>query len=161
VAPFDLDAVAGDRAYRIAMSGSVALYTDTAGIEGWLAEHGYRLVRLTAGDWRAQADFHRDVKAALDFPDYYGDNLDAFNDSVRDVAMAGAGDATGTVLVLTGYDVFTRHEKRAAQVVLDIIATQARTAALFGHRMLCLVQSSDRDLMFGRLGATDVPWEPS
>lgn len=153
--------MADDRAYRIARSGSVALYTDTAAIEGWLAEHGYRLVRLDASGWRTQADLHRDVKAALDFPDYYGDNLDAFNDCLRDLAMAGAGDATGTVLVLTGYDAFARAETRAATVVLDIVATQTRTAALFGHRLLCLVQSTDRDLAFGRLAATDVRWEPS
>lgn len=160
MAPFDLDSAAADRAYRIARSGFVALYTDTADVESWLTEHGYRLVRLAAGDWHTQADFHRDIKAALDFPDYYGNNLDAFNDCLRDVAMSGAGAATGTVLVLTGFDAFTRRERRAAQVILDIIAAQARAAALFGHRMLCLVQSNDRDLTFTPVGATEVWWEP-
>ncbi len=153
--------MAGDRAYRIAAAGFVARYPDTAGIEGWLAEHGYRLVRLPAGEWRTQADLHRDVAAALGFPDYYGNNLDAFNDCLHDLAVAGTADATGTVLLLTGYDVFARREKRAAQVVLDIIATQARTAALFGHRMLCLVQSADRDVTFAPLGATPVLWDPA
>jgi RNAse (barnase) inhibitor barstar len=158
VAPFDLDTAAADRAYRIVQAGFVALYTDTADVEGWLAEHGYRLVRLAAGDWRNQADFHRDVAAALDFPDYYGNNLDAFNDCLRDIAMSGSGAATGTVLVFTGYEAFTRREGRAAQIILDIIAKQAREAALFGHRMLCLVQSNDRELTFAPVGATTVRW---
>ncbi|MFD9005044.1 barstar family protein [Streptomyces sp. NPDC059582] len=28
---------------------------------------------------------HRDVATAIDFPDYYGHNLDALNDCLRDV----------------------------------------------------------------------------
>jgi len=35
---------------------------------------------LDASGWHAGADMHRDIAAALDFPDYYGNNLDALND---------------------------------------------------------------------------------
>lgn len=160
MAPFDLDAdLAGDLAFRLAMNSAVTSYQRPEALDdtcAWLTGHGYQLVRLDASTWATQGDFHRDIKAALDFPDYYGANLDAFNDCMRDVATYDYGasrDTTGTVLVFTGYDAFARHEPRAAQVILDIVAGTARFAMLFGHRMLCLVQSDTR---FDPVGATPV-----
>jgi hypothetical protein len=162
VAPFDLDA-ALDRDYHLIKNGPVTLHRNPE-IRDWLADHGYQLVRLDAGDWATQADFHRDIRAALDFPDYYGNNLNAFNDCMRDVATYEYGahrDATGTVLVFTGYDAFARREPRAAAVILDVFANAARLGMLFGHRMLCLVQSDDPDLHFDPVGATPVLWHPA
>jgi hypothetical protein len=166
VASFDLDAdLAGDRAFHLAKNSTVTLFwhalDDTA---DWLTEHGYQLVRLDATAWTAQADFHREVKVALDFPDYYGNNLNAFNDCLRDVAMYSYGadrQATGTVLVFTGYDAFVRREPRTAAAILDIVANAARWAMLFGHRMLCLVQSDDPEITFSPVGATPVMWNPA
>jgi RNAse (barnase) inhibitor barstar len=164
VAPFDVDAALGDdRAYRLAMNSFVTLFWRTGVLQdtvGWLIEHGYHVVRLPAAEWTTQADFHRDIKVALDFPDYYGANLDAFNDCLRDVATQDS-PATGLVLVMTGYDAFARREPRAAQAILDIIADQARTGALHGHRMLCLVQSDDPHIEFAPVGGTAVPWNPA
>jgi hypothetical protein len=165
VPPFDPDAnLTEDQAYRLAMNSAVTLFRRPEALDettGWLADHGYQLVRLDAGAWHSQADFHRDIQIALDFPDYYGHNLDAFNDCLRDVATYAYGasrDATGTILVFTGYDAFAAREPRAAQVILDIIAGNARHAMLFGHRMLCLVQSNDPNLDFDPVGATPVTW---
>lgn len=166
MASFDLDDLAGDRAFHLAKNSAVTLFWRTEVLDEtltWLDEHGYQLIRLDAGAWTTQADFHRAVKAALDFPDYYGHNLDAFNDCMRDVGAYEYGasrDATGTVLVFTGYDSFARHEPRAAQVILDIIALRARWGMLIGHRMLCLVQSTDAHLSFEPVGSTPVVWNP-
>lgn len=143
------------------MNSFVALCAHTSTVEEWLTEHGYRVVRFDAAQWHTRADFHRDTKAALDFPDYYGNNLDAFNDCLRDVAMYqyGASPAdTGTVLVFANYDAFAGRDPLAARAVLDIVATQARTGALFGHRMLALVQSNDPDLTIAPVGASPVAW---
>jgi hypothetical protein len=168
VAPFDPDGdIAEDRAYQLVMTGPVALFWHPdvlTGTTDWLTAHGYQLVRLAAGTWTTQADFHRDVAAALDFPDYYGHNLDAFNDCLGDVARYAYGasrDATGTVLVFTGYDVFAGHEPEAAQIILDIIADRARLAMLIGHRFLCLAQSDDPGIAFDPVGATSVSWNPA
>ncbi|MFF4016335.1 barstar family protein [Streptomyces sp. NPDC001843] len=108
-----------------------------------------------------EADLHRDVAAALDFPGHHGRNLDALNDCLRDVEAYECGttrEATGLVLVLTRYDRFTRAQPRAAQVVLDIVADRARGAALFGHRIMALVQSDDPDIAFEPVGAMAVMW---
>jgi hypothetical protein len=165
---FDADpALATDRAFLLLRNSAVSLFRRPEVLDetlAWLSDHGYQLVRLDAAAWTTQAGFHRDVKAALDFPDYYGHNLDAFNDCMRDVTMYSYGasrDATGTVFVFTGYDAFTAREPRAAQVILDVIAGAARRAMLVGHRMLCLVQSNDPDLSFAEVGATPVLWNPA
>ncbi|MGW2642096.1 barstar family protein [Streptomyces sp. NPDC001348] len=127
----------------------------------WLHDHGYRIVALDAGRWTTEADLHRDVAAALDFPDYYGRNLDALDDCLRDVEAYEYGttrEATGLVLVLTRYDRFARVQPRAAQAVLDIVADRARGAALFGHRIMALVQSDGPDIAFEPVGAMAVMW---
>jgi hypothetical protein len=129
-----------------------------------LVQGGYQIVRLDAGSWAKEIDFHRDIKAALDFPDYYGHNLDAFNDCMRDVASWDYGasrDATGTVLVFTGYDAFAGREPRSAQLILDLVAVAARRAMLYGHRLLCLVQSNDPNIVFEPVGASPVLWNPA
>ena len=163
MAPFEI----GDPAFHLVKNGAVTLYWRTEILEelvAGLVQGGYQIVRLDAGSWTKQADFHRDIKAALDFPDYYGRNLDAFNDCMRDVASWDYGasrDATGTVLVFTGYDAFASREPQAAQHILDIVALNARRAMLYGHRLLCLVQSNDPNIIFEPVGATPVLWNPA
>jgi hypothetical protein len=165
VAPFELDASPG-RDLALLRNGPVVLFRRPEVLDGtsaWLAEHGYRVVRLDARDWAGAADLHREIGAALGFPDHYGHNLDAFDECMTEVAAYGHGadrDATGTVLVLVRYDAFAAREPRVAQGVLDVVGSAARFAMLFGHRMLCLVQTDDPDLRFAPVGATPVAWNP-
>ncbi|MBB4909250.1 barstar family protein [Actinophytocola algeriensis] len=122
---------------------------------------GYLVHRLDARAWATRADFAAAVREELDFPDHFGGNLDAFNDCMRDVAAFSYGadrESAGTVLVLTGYDTFAARDRRAAQIILDIVADNARVGLLHGHRMVCLVQSDDRDIRFEPVGATPVGW---
>ncbi|HVX43516.1 MAG TPA: barstar family protein [Mycobacteriales bacterium] len=127
----------------------------------WLQEHGYVVVTIDTGDWVDEGDLHRDIAAALRFPDYYGRNFDALNDCLSDVAAGDYGadpNATGFVLVLLRYDRYAARQPGPAHRLLDIFASQARNAALFGHRMMCLVQSDDPKLAFPALGATSAEW---
>ncbi len=66
--------------------------------------------------WRGEtrADFLRDVGLALDFPDYYGHNLDALNDCLRDL------DAP-TVLLWDGWGLLARSDPRGFGIVIDIM----------------------------------------
>jgi hypothetical protein len=127
----------------------------------WLCDHGYHIVELDADAWNTEQDMHHAFASALNFPDYYGNNLNALNDCLRDVETYDYGtsrDATGLVLVLGGYDTFTSHCPRAAQIVLDIIADRARTAMLTGHRICCLVQSNDPNIRLEPVAAMPVLW---
>ncbi|MBW1597688.1 barstar family protein [Streptomyces sp. JJ38] len=127
-----------------------------------LEELGFRVVRLAAGEWITEQDMHRAIAAALHFPDYYGHNLDALNDCLGDVASYGGYDdspeGTGLVLSFTDYDRFTAVCPRTAQIVLDIIADQARHAAVLQRRFFSLVHSNDANIKFEPVGAMPVMW---
>ena len=153
-----------DLAYLLMRNAPVRLFWRRAVLEEavlWLGEHGYQLVRMDASGWLTEDDMHDAFAAALDFPDYYGRNLDALNDCLRDVDVFAYGatpGTTGLVLVFAGYDAFTRRCPRAAQIVLDIVADHSRMAMLLGHRILALVQTDDPGLRFEPVGATTVAW---
>ncbi|MGC0422719.1 barstar family protein [Embleya sp. AB8] len=128
----------------------------------WLDEHGYHVATLDAAVWTSKEDLLKDVGAALDFPDYHGRSLDAFNDCFGDVASYAAygipPEATGLVLVFTDFDTFAAADPETAQIALDIIADNARRAALFGRRVMCLVHSSDPQIEFASVGAMPISW---
>jgi len=129
----------------------------------WLQARQYRIFALDAGNWVNAADMHSDLARGFDFPPYYGGNLDALNDCLRDVAFYAYGaqrDSVGTVLVLSHFDAFARTNREVAQALLDIYAGVAGMAMLIGHRMLCLVQSDDPQLAFDPVGASPVMWNP-
>ncbi|MFD4553922.1 barstar family protein [Streptomyces sp. NPDC058469] len=165
MAAFDPDAdLSDDLALRLMADSFVTLYWRRSLLDeatAWLRDHDYQVVILDAGQWTAEADMHRDVASALDFPDYYGRNLDALNDCLRDVESFEYGstrDTTGLVIVFTDYDHFARAEPRAAHTVLNILADRARSAALFGHRIMGLVHSNDPNIEFDPVGAMPVMW---
>lgn len=165
--PFDVDAdLTDDQAYHLIKNSAVSLYWRPALFEGtldWLADHGYQLVLLDALRWRTEGDFHDAIASALEFPGHYGRNLDAFADCMRDVGAYRYGairEATGTILALRHYDSFAVCAPYPGQAILDIFATEARAAMLFGHRMLCLLQSDDPRVYFEDVGSTPVAWNP-
>lgn len=148
-----------DVAFRLMSKSFVRLFWRPALLRqavDWLRDHGYRIVELDAGAWHTAEDMHRAFADTLDFPDYYGHNLDALNDCLGD--FDAGSDVTGLVFVFTGYDTFAGACPREADVVLDIIADHARRAMLTGYRMCCLVQSDDPGIHFEPVGAMPVLW---
>ena len=128
---------------------------------GWLRSHAYDVVEFDAGSWASDTDMYDVVALGLNFPDYFGRNLDALNDCISDVASGDYGwrpDSTGLVIVLRAFDAFATVEPRTAQIMLDIFADQARRAILIGNRIICLVQSNDPELTFDPVGAMPVMW---
>lgn len=151
--------------FRLVQNTSVTLFWRSSLLDetvDWLQSHAYRVMDFEAGSWSSPADMYTDVAAALSFPAYFGCNLDAFNDCMADVASGRYGwDAsadTGLVIVLRAFDAFTAADRRTAQIMLDIVAAQARFAILFGHRIICLVQSNDPSTVFEPVGAVPVIW---
>ncbi|MHC6229434.1 barstar family protein [Arthrobacter sp. MMS24-T111] len=127
----------------------------------WLLNHSYKVVQVDSAAWRSQADLHNDIAQVLDFPEYYGSNLDALNDCLNDVAVQSYGWAasdTGLVLVVDGYGTFAGRDAVTARILLDIFAKQATYAALFGHRMMCLVRTEDPELQIPPVGGVPASW---
>lgn len=123
----------------------------------WLTENAYKIDRLDCSGWHDTETAHTALAEALGFPDYYGRNLDALNDCMRDLEVP---DDSGRVIVLERFDVPAGAISDFAYVVLDIIASIARDKLLFGRRLLALVQSNDPKLGFPPVGATSVSWNP-
>jgi Barstar (barnase inhibitor) len=156
--------LSGDPGFRFLHNSCVTLFwrkplLDNAVTQ--LAAADYHLVPVNASPWTTPQDMHRDLAEALGFPPYYGRNLDALNDCMRDVVTHRYGwpeKATGLVLVFTGYDSFAKRHPVDAHAVLDIVAGQSRSALLFGKRLICLVQCDDPRAEFDPVGSTPVIW---
>ena len=129
---------------------------------GWLRSHAYQVVEFDAASWSSDADMYSAFASRLQFPNYFGRNLDALNDCMRDIASGDYGwdpfTQTGLVIVLRSFDSFAAIDRRTAQLMLDIFADQARCAILIGHRVICIVQSNDPQLAFEPVGAMPVIW---
>jgi len=67
-------------------------------------------------------------------------------------------EGTGLVLSITDYNRFADACSRAAKIVLDIVADQARHAAVLRRRFFCLLHSNDPDIRFEPVGAMPVMW---
>ena len=129
-----------------------------------LDDLGYEIIQLDASSWTSEDDMHRDLADSLHFPAYYGRNLNALSDCLGDVAHGDYGwnpASAGLVLAFRGFDAFANVDLEVAHASLDIIADRARFAALFGNRLLCLVQSDDPELTMEPVGAQPVMWNPA
>ena len=154
--------------YGLARFGPVHLFWNPevlARLTRWLADRGYDLVTVDAAGWTDEAVMHRALAGALEFPDYYGHNLPALDECFDDIGTfynspVTTPSALGFALVIEHIDAFARADPWLAHRLLESFARAAHQGALIGHRMLCLVQSSDPRLQFSRVGAWEVRWNP-
>jgi hypothetical protein len=129
-----------------------------------LSRSGYRVVSVDASRWDVTQDMHRDIAASLNFPDYYGENLDALNDCLSDVASGDYGwsvEDKGLVLVIDNVDKFWATEPRVAFELIDIFNLNATRAALYGNRLMCLVRSDDPRWEPPPFGGYSASWNPT
>lgn len=146
--------------WQILQNGAISLYHDHAILEGaydWFHQQQYRLYRFDCTQWASPDDFHRDIGLTLGFPDYYGQNLDAFNDCLIDIDVPYN---SGGLLVFFRFDAFAKRNFQLAQTVLDIIQDNSRRFLLAGQRLIALVQSDDTQLAFEPVGACPVIFNP-
>ncbi len=121
----------------------------------WFKAHGYWIDHFDCSTWNSELLLHQTLAKELNFPKWYGGNLDALNDCLSDIEIP---KESGRVLVFDRYDVLASKRPQAAWQVLDIIAHKARYHLLFGRRLLALVQSDDSKIFFAEVGACPVSW---
>jgi hypothetical protein len=83
-----------DLAFRLLINTSVTLFWRQPLLDetsAWLSAHGYQVTQVDASTWMTEHEFHAGIAAALSFHEYYGHNLDAFNDCMRDVVAQDYG----------------------------------------------------------------------
>lgn len=146
--------------YSIMQNSPIALYWN---VEIWLkhtdwfGQNGYKIISFDAADWRTEESFHEDLKAGLEFPDYYGMNLDALDECLGDLEFH---DFDGIVIAIKNYHMFEKLLQRTAQVLLDVLADSSWTHLLLGKRLVALIQTDQADASFAPVGAKSVMWNP-
>jgi RNAse (barnase) inhibitor barstar len=92
-------------------------------------EHaGWRCVVLDTIEAADAAAFHDVVAAAFDLPDWYGRNLDALVDVLRDVAAAKAAK---TLVVWEGWSTLANADPKTTGAVVDAFTERARQPSAF------------------------------
>ena len=163
MAPFS-NSDLNDFDYRLLLDGPVVLFWGEAVLDECVNELKLRKysVRIMEAQGLSIAALMDEFARLLDFPDYFGKNLDALNDCLYGVAHGAygwdAGCDTGLVLVLRHYDSFTAANPKEAQIIADIFATNSREALLLGNRLIALLQVDDADFALAPAGATVVHW---
>ena len=108
-----------------------------------LDELGYLVIRLDASHWSDGATMLADFASALEFPDYFGGNLDALNDCLGDVAERRYGwrdgVQTGLVIHVAEMSSCRDADPQTAEALVTILRGNAGYAALFGTRVLAVL----------------------
>lgn len=111
-----------------------------------LAVFGYKVIHLAAGSWSDDADLFRSIAAQLDFPGYFGHNYPALDECLSDFAHGDFGWASatdrGVAVTVHDFEQFSQVANYAADRLLNYALDSARYGALFGHRLLWLVEAT-------------------
>lgn len=127
--------------WSILSHGPVAKYQDRTFLDQdleWFRGNGYTVHLFDCARWTSEEEFHIEIEQTLNFPGYYGRNLDAFHECI--VCDTDVPDEGGMVLAFLSFDQFSGKFPRTARYMLDAIAIASRSFSLTGQRLIALVQ---------------------
>lgn len=142
---------------EILKSGPICKYFKNGILDedlNWFNNNNFEIIEMNCRNWNHK-NVHQKLKDALSFPDYYGENLNAFEDCLTDMYNK---TYRGLILVFRRYDSFVEEDGKFAEAILDIIARQSRVWLLTGQKLIGLIQSDNPDLDFPELGGTSPSW---
>ena len=142
---------------QILQNGAISMYHDQTILDqdlNDLEKLDYRIIEFDTTNWTPKTA-HQELKKGLEFPDYYGENLDAFNDCLGDLIPT---DQKGLVIVFRHFDKPVTNDKEWYEGLLDIISEQSRQWLLTNKRLIGLLQSDNLDLNFSKLGGLTPTW---
>jgi hypothetical protein len=87
-------------------------------------ENGYFVAWVNGKSITSHEAFLADVSRRLQFPAYFGQNWDAFEECIRDLDWL---PARGYVLVLDGFDWFARSDPKNWKIGLDVLEEAVNT----------------------------------
>jgi RNAse (barnase) inhibitor barstar len=141
----------------ILRDGSINKYISLKVLESdidWFTKKGYKIFKLNCEEWMSIADFHDQVSIMLEFPGYYGRNMDAFGDSIHSLEFE---DYKGILIIFLHYDVFATRFHREAGIVLDEISLASRRYLIDGKRLIALVHTDDANFSLPSIGPYSIP----
>jgi hypothetical protein len=150
--------------WRLLQNGFVSLFKAPdrfAEAKLELTELGYHVLELDAAGWDTTEAALLSFGSVFDFPDYYGKNINALADCLRDVATLDYGSdpaSEGTVVAIDRIDALHARDPDLAWTLLDILADTGRQALLIGHRFIVIARSDDPRLDIKPVGACPVGW---
>ncbi len=119
-----------------------------------LSKESFRIYHLECLNWKSKSDFHTEVAKKLGFPEYYGRNLDAFNDCISDLYPS----EFNTAIVFWNFQVLSKMDKEFSKSILDIIQRQSRYAKKNGNQLSALIQTNNPIEIIQNIGAIDAEW---
>lgn len=142
----------------ILRNGSVSLYSKTEALKediDWFRSRGYKVYTIDCKEWNSLEDFHQSVSLNLEFPSYYGRNMDAFSDSICELKF---GNHTGILIVLLHYNLFVEKFPKQSFYVVDDISSASRRYLIEGLKLIALIETEDYNLSIPLVGASPVCW---
>jgi hypothetical protein len=112
-------------------------------------EQGWRLFHLDGTTIHDKASFLAAAKTAFGMPGYVGNNWDAFEEAVNDLAWA---PAPGYALVYDDAANLDEHDPATLTAAVDILATAADNWQAAGKPFFALLREA------GRVDAAVMPW---
>lgn len=143
--------------YEILKSGPICKYFKNSILDedlSWFDSNNFEVIEMNCKNWNRK-NAHEKLKAALNFPDYYGENLNAFADCLSDLYNERY---QGLVLVFRRFESFVEEDGKFAEAILDIMTRESRVWLLSGQKLIGLVQSNNPDLDFPEIGRISPSW---
>lgn len=140
--------------YRIFQNGWSSLYWRENILDSdieWFKNERFRIIEFDCTSWTTETNIHKDIMNKLEFPEYYGGNLNALNDCLSDFEFNDAG-------ALIVFRHFQFVERDLAHSLLDIFANNSRRDILFGDKLLTLVQVDNPDYSIEPVGDCPILW---
>lgn len=103
-------------------------------------EYGFQFFNINGKNITSKADFFQTSAEIMNFPDYFGDNWDAFNDCMNDFSWLSAD---GYVLLYTQPDNFAQNDPHEWTIALDIFQEAVEYWAGTDTPMYVLLQTDN------------------
>jgi RNAse (barnase) inhibitor barstar len=140
--------------WQVLQNGWTSLYWQESILDkdlDWFQKEKYIVIDIDSTKWTDESRLHKDLKKQLNFPNYYGENLNALNDCLSDLEIKEAG-------LVIAFRHFQFVDKYFAHRLLDIFACKTRLHSLFGKRLLLLIQVDNPKYQIEPVGSSSVLW---
>lgn len=144
--------------FRMLLSGAITFYRQKEKINhvaNWFLLNNYVIFSFDCSEWLEPNDFHKEVSSKLSFPDYYGRNVNAFIDCIRDLEFPEEG---GILFTFYNLDKFFIMNEDFCLSIFDAIELTSREHLMLGNRLISLAQLTNQNIVVSKIGCITPSW---